>query len=576
MSVKWTWTASLPLVALCAACHKTPEVAPPRAPVTLHFAATNDFHGGLYEAAIKDQEGAAFGGLPWLAAAVAALRAEHPDLVLLDGGDAFEGSWPVNATHGRGAIEALGLLGVDAAAIGNHEFDYGGAGGGDPLRGALEAGAAAAPYPLLSANIRRADGERYAPPNVLPWTTIERQGVTIAVIGLTTTDTPTTTLPNNVADLRFVDVVDAVNEVLPEVEARDPDVTVLVGHLTGACHPTAYARNDDACTPDGEIGRLLTELPPGTFDAMVLGHAHTVLHHRVGDTFLLEDRSGGHLLGQLDLVVGPDGVDLDASTIHEPWAIQHDPVDPGCDGGPFPTDPRDVGGRTLAPSADALALIRTLEAEAGSLCDELGCASRALTRERQAESELGDWMADAMLAASPGAAVALQNSGGIRADLPAGPVRRETLQRVMPFENRLVRVTLTGAQLRTALRIGASGAHGVLQVAGLSYGFDPARTGGSDLDGDGTVADWERDRLCDDVSIGGKPLDPAATYAVVTSDFLLAGGDHLGPAFAGVDGELGDLLREALYAHADDAGGCIGDPPASPPAKRIRVGPCRK
>ena len=83
----------------------------------------------------------------------------------------------MNATNGRGAIEAFDLLGLDAGAVGNHEFDYGGLPGGHPLRGSLEAAAASADYPLLTANVYEADGSRWDPPNVLPWTVIERSGI---------------------------------------------------------------------------------------------------------------------------------------------------------------------------------------------------------------------------------------------------------------------------------------------------------------------------------------------------------------------------------------------------------------
>jgi 5'-nucleotidase len=559
------------------ACRKTPvEPTVPPPPVTLAVAATNDFHGGLYEAEVRGHDDVVFGGLPWLVATVNALRAEHPGLILLDGGDAFQGSWPVNATNGRGAVEAFELLGHDAVAVGNHEFDYGGLPGGHPLRGSLEAAAAAADYPFLTANVYEADGTRWDPPNVLPWTVIERDGVRIAVVGLTTTDTPTTTAPGNVVDLEFRDPVATIQALLPEIEAANVQVKVLVAHLTGACKPGSYVRNDDPCTPEGEIGRLLTELPEGTFDLMVLGHAHTVLHHRVGQTFLLENRSGGHLLGRVDLVVGPDGVDADASTVHDPLPIVHPPTDPGCEDRPFPIDPVDVGGRALTPDPAALTLIEALETEVGSLCNELTCASRALYRDRTGESELGDWMADAMLAAFPGADLAVTNSGGIRADLPDGVVRRESLQRVMPFDNRTVLVELTGAQLRTMFRIGASGAHGLLQVSGASYHADKDKVGGSDLDGDSEIADWERDHLCS-VAVGGKPLDDTRTYKLVTSDFLLGGGDDLGPAFVGAKvADQGPLLRDVLYRHAERTEGCIGDRPLVDPKKpRIRIGACK-
>jgi 5'-nucleotidase len=561
--------ALLPLLA----CHAPPTAPTPPARLVLPIAATNDFHGGLYESTVKG-DARAWGGLPWVSAAVKHLRAEHPDLLLLDGGDGFEGSWPVNATRGRGTVEAFELLGVDATAVGNHEFDYGGVEGGDPKLGALEAAAASADYPYLSANIRLADGSRWAPANVLPWKLVERDGLRIGVVGLSTATTPTVTNPRNVDELRFGDPVEAVRELLPELDAADLDVRILVGHLTGECHPTSFAADDDAdCVPDGEIGRLLTELPEGTFDVMVLGHAHTLLAHRVGRTFLLEQRTLGQLLGRLDLVVTPDGVDVDATAAPAPWSIAHDPVDPGCEDRPYSLDARDVGGVSLSPDPDALALVDRLEGEAGSLCDKLTCASRPWFRKSDGESELGDWMADATRSAFPDAQIAVQNSGGIRADLPQGDVRREQIQRVMPFDNQAVLVELTGAQVRAMLRIGTSGTHGLMQVSGVSYRVDPARTAQTDLDGDGVLEDFERDRLCPDVRVGGEPLDDGRTYRVALSDFLFNGGDDLRPAFAGAKVlQSGKLLRDVFYERAAATTGCLGD--AKPEAPRITVGPC--
>ncbi len=576
-------TVSSFLVLLLAGCSggKAPAKATDDLPRTLTVLAMNDFHGALYESPVPGQKDApqAIGGLPWLVAAVDSVRAEGGTTVLLDGGDEFQGSWPVNATQGRGSVEAFEMLGVDASAVGNHEFDYGGVEGGHPLRGALERAAADATYPLLAANIRAEDGSRWAPEGIAPWTLLERDGLRIAVVGLATQDTPQTTIPTHVADLRFTDVVAAVQEVLPEVQAAEPHVVALVAHLTGQCDPPGYLDTPGPdCMPGGEVGRLLTELPEGTFDVMVLGHAHTLLQQRIGDTFVLESRAKGHVLSRLDLVIGPDGVDADASVLHEPWALVHDPVDPGCEEGEYALEPRDVGGVTLTPSAEALALAERLESEVGSLCTELGCTDHALTRTRSDESELGNWMADAMLQAFPEAHLAIQNAGGIRADLPAGTLRREHLQNVMPFDNRTYLVEMSGEQVRTLLRIGTSGGHGLLQVSeGTVVHFDPERSDGSDLDGDGAVAEWERDRLCS-VTVGGQPLDPAATYQVVTSDFLFTGGDHLGPAFAKATKLAeGPLLREQLWTVAEATGDtCVGhEPLLVEDARRIVMGPCR-
>ncbi len=564
-----------PLLAVLAVGCKPPTPAAADLPVTIPIAAMNDFHGALYEAPMRGEEALALGGLPWLVAAVNAWRDEDPELVVLDGGDVFQGSWPVNATLGRGAVDALNLLKLDAAAIGNHEFDYGGTESGHPLRGALEAGTARAEFAWLTANIRTEAGERWAPDGVAQWTVIERKGKRLGIIGLTTADTPQVTVPKHVADLEFVDVVQAVADVLPEVQAADVDAMILVGHLTGQCKAEDYLVPGEPCLPSGEVGRLLTELPAGTFDVMVLGHAHTLLAHRWDDTFLLENRAKGQMLGRVDLVFGPDGVDLESSRMHTPWALTHAMAEVGCEGGDFPIGPLEVGGRQLLPDPEALALIERLEAEAGSLCTELACAAEGMTRTRTAESPMGNWISDALLDAFPTADLGVQNSGGIRSDLPAGTVRRQQLQAVMPFDNRSVLVEMTGAQVLTMLRIGTSGGHGVLQLAGGTMTVDPTHIGGSDLDGDGEQSEWEVDRLCS-ATIAGTPIDTAHTYRVATSDFLQTGGDHLGPAFQGATVvEEGPLLREILYAYAEATSGCIGDAPlVDPEAPRLAQASC--
>jgi 5'-nucleotidase len=510
-----------------------------------------------------------------------ALRAEHPDLLVFDGGDVFQGSWPVNASKGRGAVEAFRLLGVDAGAVGNHEFDYGPAldGAGHPLRGALEAAAKDAPWAWLAANITDAEGTPWNPPGIAPHTIIERNGVRIGVFGLSTTETPQTTLKKHVEDLRFRDVVEVAREVIPVLEAQGAQVIVAVGHLAGACRPKGYLDVPADCDPDGEVGRLVDELPPGAIDVLVVGHAHSLLAHRLGETYVLEARSRGHLINRLDLVVGPQGPDLEASVIHPPWALRHPARDPGCEGdGAYDLSPLDVGGRTVTPSAEALRLVWELEAEVGSLCSPVGCSARPMVRARDAESELGNLVAEAMRAAMPSAEIALTNSGGLRADLPEGALRREHVHGVMPFENRLVLVELSGAQLELLFRIGTSGGHGILQLSGAQLHVDPKATAGDDLDGDGQIGKWEQRRLCE-AQVGGAAIDPERRYRVVTTDFLLDGGDHLGIAFAGATTlEQGPLLREAIerYIATRPEGTCVADAltEVRPEAPRLKMAPC--
>jgi len=539
----------------------------------LTILAMNDFHGALYEIPLTDAPTKAAGGLPWLSAAVQSVRAEGRHTLLLDGGDCFQGSWAVNQSQGMGAIEALDHLGVSAAAVGNHEFDYGGVDGGHPLRGALERAAAASKHPLLSANVFQDDGARWQPNGVAPWVIQDVAGLKVGVVGLTPQDTPTTTSAKNVADLRFTDPVAAVKEALLAFDAADVDVRILTGHLTGKCSPKSMFEPGEPCLPDGEIGAILTGLPRGALDVIVAGHAHTLLAHRWEDTFILENRDRGQVLGRVDLVVGPDGVDLERSKLHAPWALVHDAVEPGCSDAAFPLEPRDVGGRTITPDPAALALVDRWTEAAGDLCEPVACAVGPLGRARDRESGTGDLVADAMLAAFPGADLAVQNSGGLRADLPGGTLRLEHVQSLMPFENRLVLVEVSGARLREMFRIGSSGEHGILQVSdGVRYRFDAARSGGDDLDGDGAVSGWERDRLCD-VTVGGAAIDPKRAYRLVVTDFLVGGGDHLGHALG--DARVvreGPTLRDAIVTSLRAATGCVG---GGLPAGRVEVGACR-
>ncbi len=533
----------------------TPTETPkPAYPVTVPIAAVNDWHGALYETPRKDDPTMATGGLPWLAGTLEAMRAQSPNLVLLDGGDVFQGSWPVNQSKGMGAVEAFNLLRVDAAAIGNHEFDYGGS-PTHPLRGALMDAARTARFAWLTANVREGTAP-WAPPGIRATTILERNGVRIGVIGLTTTDTPQTTLSKNVVDLQFADPVQAVKDTIPTL--GKVDAIAVVGHLTGKCSPPGWAEPPGAdCRPDGEIGRLLTELPRGTIDVLVMGHAHTLLANRIDDTFVLENRDRGQVIGRVDLVIGEAGVDADASRMYPPLSVTHPRSEPGCEGGAFRADPVTIGPYTVTPSADAVALVQRLEATSGNLCGEVGCVTSAMTRNREGESAVGNLVVDAMLAGYPGADFAIQNSGGLRNDIPAGTVRREGIQSVMPFENATMLVELSGEQVIQLFRLGSSGAHGVLQVSGAQYKFDPAKKGGSDVDGNGAVEAWETDRLCW-VKVGGKNVDPKRTYKVVTSDFLYDGGDHLGPALTGRPVlERGATIRDAMYTWASRQTQCF-------------------
>lgn len=550
----------------------------------LNIAALNDFHGGLYEEPLPGKTDLApdlaIGGLPIVVAALNHLRTTDPDLLVVDAGDVFQGSWPVNQTAGAAAVAAFRLMGVDASAIGNHEFDYGkGLNNSHPLRGALQDAAKDAPFAWLTANISVNQDDTwvpYRPPGIAPWTVIQKNGIRVGLIGLTTTETPTTTLPKHVADLRFEDPVAVLRREVPNMRAAGAQVIVVLGHLTGTCKPLSYIEPGDPCMPDGELGRLLTELPSGFVDVIVAGHTHSLVAQRTNNTVVLSNRSRGHVIGRVTLAIGPNGVDWDQSTLHKPWALTHRPVDPGCDGGDYDLAPVEVGGRMLTPDAKVVTWLNELETATGSQCTVLGCAEDMLTRNRSTESALGNLVSDALRAAFPKADVAIQNSGGLRSDLPKGKIRWRHVTEVMPFDNQAVLVEMTGRQLKTMIRIGSSGAHGVLQISGARYAFDPTKSTGTDLNGDSTVEKWELDRLCYAVLDDGTPIEDSRNYRVVISDFLLDGGDHLEVVMKGVTVvERGALVREIIAESIRSRGErCIVAEHNPPAPNRIVSGTC--
>src|SRR5436309_532483 len=210
------------LVAAQTSVSRAPLPSP--APDTAHFVsrqdstvlrvlALNDFHGALEARSWPWSHGRAVGGAaalkPWLDSLA---RACGCTTIRLDAGDEMQGTLLSNFGFGLPAITAMNAFGIDAAAIGNHEFDW----SVDTLRARM----AGARYRFLAANISDTTGTA-RPGWAEPWTLISRGGLKIAVIGLALKATPTNTTPLNVQGLAFGDGAAAVRRVLPQARAGD-------------------------------------------------------------------------------------------------------------------------------------------------------------------------------------------------------------------------------------------------------------------------------------------------------------------------------------------------------------------
>ncbi len=433
----------------------------------LRVLTTSDLHGQL-EARVWDwSQGRAVGGVaalkPWLDSLA---RVCGCTSVRLDAGDEMQGTALSNATFGRGTIDALNSLGIDAAAIGNHEFDW----SVDTLRVRMSE----AKYPFLSANITNTAGTA-RPDWATPWKLVTKNGVKIAVIGLTTTETPTSTASRNIQGLAFGDGALAVKRYLPEARAA-ADYVIVVAHVGAVC-------DSSAC--HGEILDVARQLDSGSVDLIVAGHTHLRVNTVVHGIPIVEAQSSGRSIGVVDFVrvAGRREVRVQLVT-------------------PFADQVKSDVALTDALGRQQQALRNVTERVVARL-------KFPLKRDGD-EYGLGRLIADAQRAAGR-ADVAIMNNGGIRADLPEGSVTWGQAYQVQPSQNRLLRLTVKGSVLHDALEQCVAGRDHLpdCHVAGAEVWFDGSKEPGKRISS---------------VRLSGKDLDNGRSYTLVVSDFMATGG----------------------------------------------------
>lgn len=523
---------SLVFLLLAAACA---SVQPrPAEPVHVVVVGTTDVHGwfnGHIETPQGGGPGVLWGGLPAFASYVEAIRKENGGrVVLIDSGDMFQGTLESNMFEGEAVVRGYNVLGYDAAAVGNHEFDFGPVGpdaivrhpGEDEL-GAIKRNASIAAFPFLSANmVEKATGK--TPAWAKRYTIVRSGGAKIGIIGLSTPDTPNVTMAANVVSLAFTDPVAATIAAAKELRAQGVDAIVLIAHMGGRCSKTDDPHASDSCARDEEAMDLLLALPPGTVDAFFAGHTHARMRHYINGVPAAQGLAYSREFSAIDLWIDT-ARDKVVKTDIRPLTMICSFVYEGtetCDPRDAPAGaklvPRTYLGETMAPNARVAAAVEPFLRRVAAKRDEpLGVSATAVfKRAYDHESPLGNLIADAMREAS-GAEIALMNSGGIRADLSPGPLTYGDIFAVSPFDNYPAVVLMNAAQIGELLRLTTSGNRGILQVSGIRYTVDAAK----DAEKDSSV----RNRITSYSLPDGSPLDPEKFYAVVMPDFIAAGGD---------------------------------------------------
>ncbi|PYP59630.1 MAG: hypothetical protein DMD40_02530 [Gemmatimonadetes bacterium] len=454
--------------------------APAAAPLStrdstlLRVLTTSDLHGQLEPRVWEWSQNRPVGGVaalkPWLDSLAHVCGCAS---VRLDAGDEMQGTLLSNSTFGRGTIDALNALGIDAAAIGNHEFDW----SLDTLRARMSQ----AKYPFLSANITNAAGTA-RPDWATPWKLVTKSGVKIAVIGLTTTETPTSTASRNIQGLAFGDGAQAIKRYLPEARAA-ADFVIVVAHVGALCDSSTGGGNSAAC--HGEILDVARQLDSGSVDLIVAGHTHIRVNTVVHGIPIVEAQSSGRSVGIVDFVRTGGRREVRVQLV-TPYADQVKPDVALTDA---------LGHQQQAVRNLTERVVARLKIPLKRAGDEYG---------------LGRLIADAQRAAGR-ADVAIMNNGGIRADLPEGTINWGQVYQVQPFQNRLLRFTVKGSVLEEALEQCVAGKDHLpdCHIAGTEVWYDAGKEPG---------------KRVSRVRVSGKDLDKNRTYTLVVNDFMATGG----------------------------------------------------
>lgn len=437
---------------------------------TLTVFHVNDTHSRLEPAMVNRKP---YGGMARLVTLARNIRSKERNVLFLHAGDAFQGTLYYNVYKGSADLALLNLIRPDAMALGNHEFDDGPEG--------LLPSAQRAQFPLLCANIDFSQEPELAK-HVKPWTTMRFGRDEVAVIGVMTPDLPNIANPG--PRLRMLDLDTSIEKAIREVKAKKLNKIVLLSHL--------------GYDLDQEVAKKHPEL-----DIIVGGHSHSFLGDlklegfpapmgpyptQVGRTLIVQAWEWAKIAGLLQVEFDRSGTIrrvLKKQTIPVDESIQPDPV---------------VESVIHAFQKPILQLQQAV----------IGQSQSGVTRDGN-ESPMGNLIADAQLAATAkqGTVIALMNRGGIRAGLEPGTVTYGGIISVQPFNNTLVVLDVTGAEIDATLETAANGGRFMQVSKGFSYTINA-----SNPEGQRVEATFE-----------GKPLDPTKTYRVVVNSFMAKGGD---------------------------------------------------
>jgi len=464
--------------------------------VPLTIIHTNDFHGYLlpYEDRKLAPPPGRVGGAAYITTIIKRLKAKNPNRTLvLDAGDIAQGTPLSNEFRGIPVVEYMNAIPFDATTLGNHEFDWG--------QKTLAKMRKTMRFPCICANVVNSITGA-TPSFVVPYRIFNLDGVKVGIIGVTTPTIPSISYPENIKNLTFLEPGEVVEKYVRILQERGVSIIGVLSHL---------GVEDDK--------KLAARVPGITF--ITGGHSHTVLKEglRVGDTIITQAGAYGMYVGTLSMTVN-------RKTGKAILASEKDLLIPVIA----------HGEGSVPPDPEVEALVNRYNAQIRSIMEEvLGTAETDIPKislPGRGDTPLGNLVTD-LLQEDTGTEIFIHNTGGIRSPIGKGPITKEAVYRVLPFDDYIITANLTGEQVREVLTHGIN-QEKLVQVAGLTLVVEG---------GKGEKRTLKDVRLAD-----GSPLAPSRIYRVGTINFLFFGGDGYTTFLHGTNPIYGkSLTREIMY-----------------------------
>ncbi|MCR8635155.1 5'-nucleotidase C-terminal domain-containing protein [Paenibacillus radicis (ex Xue et al. 2023)] len=434
----------------------------------------------------KDKD---LGGMQFLATHIKAKRDTNPNTLVVHSGDMVGASPPLSALfYDEPTIKVLNEIGFDVGAVGNHEFDDGtnelirlAKGGVNPSGKDYEG----MEFPILGANVRyKADNKHVFDPYVVK----EIGGAKIGFIGVVTEETPSIVIPTGIQDLKFTSAVDEVNAAVKELKAQGVRAIVVLAHMS--------ADMNDKGQLVGEAVNLANGVDDEV-DAIFAAHNHKEVKGTVKNKLIVSAWEYSKALMDVDLEISRETGDVVSKSAEILYNL-----------------------RTVDADAKVQGIIDEYKALAGPKLQEVvGQNLNEMTKDypgkgigKNSDFALGNMIADAMKAEMK-ADFAMMNGGGVRDNLNVGEITWEELFKIQPFNNTLVKVEVTGAEMKAIVeaQLGTGSTFGPdSHVGGFRYTW--AQIGSTRKVIDITLPD-------------GTPLDPGKTYSLVVNSFMYTSND---------------------------------------------------